>query len=432
MFVSPISFSMFSPVKMQKTEEMRQSNPIKNIGLQKDTFVRSLSQIPFTSVDDGPDGDVIRSLGRTTCPCCGIKMFSGKELVKVTPQNMSGPSSTAIAILKDFEECMHPTEKKVFKFLEKLSEKEPQKDLRQLLDKVRPAYYEKQREAITQVLDDMSEIGQDLDSKSKSRLKVVLKEEMDIISSDSNQIDFKRKKFIDKVKDVTWKFPQREIADKLLKKAEEVPTSSDGVSAFIVKYTQKNPNTKRERTAYDIAYRLIQPGQGTIEHIHPRSDGGRNRVSNYLWECAQDNNNRGSQPFSEFVKSHPGMAEKNIQQHIDEVIEIINNGGMEGFRAYPLEVAETIKKETKGKVILDTSKLNITKEEAAAEIAEREKRYAKEPAPDTQEFKDMQAKRKKEKKKKRMGNNGGVQENTKKPEIKEEKLRNEKSNKSVA
>ena len=52
-----------------------QSNPIRMNGLQSDTFVRSASNISFTSVDDTKDGRAIRELGGVPCPYTGVPMI---------------------------------------------------------------------------------------------------------------------------------------------------------------------------------------------------------------------------------------------------------------------------------------------------------------------------------------------------------------------
>ena len=122
-----------------------------------------------------------------------------------------------------------------------------------------------------------------------------------------------------------------------------MPTSQNDVSAFVVKYA--------ERTHQEIGERLVKLSVGTIEHIKPRSEGGRNMVSNYMLECGGCNHERSSIPLGDWVDSHPEMKE-NTQKYIDEVIKRINDGKMKVFSFYPAAVAHTLFQQSDGRLDL--------------------------------------------------------------------------------
>ena len=53
-----------------------------------------------------------------------------------------------------------------------------------------------------------------------------------------------------------------------------------------------------------------------------------------------------------------------MQTYIDEVIKRINSGkALQNCKVYPIIIAKTIEKESKGLVKLDTSKLKLSKKE---------------------------------------------------------------------
>ena len=55
----------------------------------------------------------------------------------------------------------------------------------------------------------------------------------------------------------------------------------------------------------------------TLEHIIPDSKGGRL----VIWECSEDNAERGNSFILEQLKKHPDMP-TNLQKHIDRLIKI--------------------------------------------------------------------------------------------------------------
>src|SRR5574344_884543 len=87
------------------------TNPIikPNInGLKSDVFERSadlkVSNVSFTSIDDGPDGKAIRELKGVPCPYCGLPVLSGSEVYKVIDNPMiNGRSDFALSSIKKFE-----------------------------------------------------------------------------------------------------------------------------------------------------------------------------------------------------------------------------------------------------------------------------------------------------------------------------------------
>ena len=64
-------------------------------------------------------------------------------------------------------------------------------------------------------------------------------------------------------------------------------------------------------------------------------------------------------PFFEFIELHPEFYGKHLQRYMDRVIHDINNGIVKGFENYPAKISKTLRKESKGKVKVDISKLNI-------------------------------------------------------------------------
>ncbi|MBR1908200.1 hypothetical protein IJ818_04620 [bacterium] len=343
------------------------SNPIKNTALQADTFVRSKANISFTSVDDTKEGRAIRELGGVPCPYTGVPIINGKEVSHLNKKTLSGTAQESVALLKPFEDRMQPVEKQVFGIIETLSKKNPKKNLRQVLDIVRPEHLENIKNIETNVLNKMSEIKIN-DEKDSDKVFNLLYESKNIIDKQDANYIFRRRRFMEKLDGITSTMKEQDKAQQLKDLAEELPRAHDTVSSFIVKFTQKDPNTKKEKEPWQIGQALVQSSVGSIEHIrcrHPKdgSEPGANNISNYIYASKAANSLRGNMPLPQWIEKHPEVKD-NMQKYMDGVIEKINNKqAMKGFRAYPIVVAKTIEKESNGMIKLDTSKLKVSKQE---------------------------------------------------------------------
>ena len=63
----------------------------------------------------------------------------------------------------------------------------------------------------------------------------------------------------------------------------------------------------------------------SLEHIKPRSKGGKNKISNYLLVSKNQNWNRGNQDFDLFIKEHPEKI-LTIQEYLNELRGVIIDG----------------------------------------------------------------------------------------------------------
>ena len=374
--LNPISVS-FNKVQMPSFAQY-QTNPIALNPLKSDTFehTQSVANISFTSVDNSIVGKAIRELGDVPCPYCGTRVINGKEISHFNEKTLGGASKNAVDMLKPFEDRMHPVEKQVFKIVEELSKKEPKKNVRELLDTVRPQHLEKVKKQEIDILGKLSKYGsKNVQNKDDSnKLNNLINESVSIIEKQDENYIFRRRKFMEKLDKITVKMQDQEAAANIKQIAEELPKAQENISTFIVKYTQKDPKTKIEKTPYQIGIALVEPSVGSLEHIVPRhpqdkSKGGENKYSNYIYASREWNTKRQNMPLDQWVTKNPEI-KKHMQQYIDVVIDKINKGeAMKRCRVYPVLVAETLEKESKGLIKLDTSKLKLSKAQIAKEKA---------------------------------------------------------------
>ena len=169
------------------------------------------------------------------------------------------------------------------------------------------------------------------------------------LNQEKTLVPFSRKVFISDLKDVLKDLKDEELKNTFIRIAEKLPTSRDNIAAYIVKFS-KEPSEK-------IAYRLLWPFFGTVEHIHERSNGGPDILSNYAVATARANSDRSNLPFLEQISQVPNT-ERGAQKQIDRLLLYYKNGifAKEGIPVkYISDFKETIAIQSEGAIILDTS-----------------------------------------------------------------------------
>ena len=352
--IQPINlFSVLSSKKITNSNNIQPKFNV-NFATKPDSFEKTVPQekilapayVPFLGyAHDEP----VRALGNIICPCCGVEMMTQKQMNAVS-KDLGNTSAKAISTLKNYEKYMHPVEKECFNLMKDWSKSKPDASLKDLLQENKAPQLEKLQTKQNSILDTVDEISKQLSSTEQEEVKKVTDTTRKFVSSTDKEIKFKRKTFLKDIDDLKSKISNKEIYTQIHKEAEKMPTSQNDVSAFIVKYS--------ERTHQEIGERLVKLSVGTIEHIKPRSEGGRNTVSNYMLECGGCNHERSSIPLGDWVDSHPEMKE-NTQKYIDEVIKRINAGEMKGFSFYPAAVARTLYEQSDGKIDVKVQGLNV-------------------------------------------------------------------------
>jgi len=334
----------------------------KRENLYKSPVNDSYSHISFLG-GTGADGNRMRKrLGGMNCPCCGIKMLTQRDIKMALANPPDAPSSDVIPILKRYEDQMHSVERDALYTLKVLSKENPNCNLRLLLDIVRDEHLAFLRDDEFRIIERIKCVGAFLSPDSKDKLEKTIQEAEDEILDGDYDSAFKRRAFIGKIGDVISTLPEKDAALTIFEIAHEMPRAGDNISAFVVKFSEKNPATGLERNSHDIIRALMVPSLATVEHVRARSPlakngGGVNLMKNYIIECLRDNNMRDCMPFRDFVKKNPQFFGDNIQKYIDVIIERLNRGELRGFELYPLQISRTLRRQTKGIIKLDISSL---------------------------------------------------------------------------
>lgn len=289
------------------------------------------------------------------CPCCGDIMIPPQLMDTIKSKITDSPSNN-IQLLKNFEKFMHPVEKQIFSILEKNNKKHPNLNFHDIL---RKKYQRAEKQLVIQQISILSDIRlfsrDNLTEDHFNKISKIIENASNKIFNKQNKETFSRKQLIEELETfaniITAKNNDpkyKNILNKIIEKANTLPTSYNSIHAFIVKYAKNKYNHK------SITERLLSGSEATIEHATPEFLGGKTIPSNLINECARDNHSRGHDNIIQQIREHPQMP-YNMQKHFDKLIELSKQNKVN--KSYITEIAMTYYKLSKGLIDVDLSKL---------------------------------------------------------------------------
>lgn len=165
-------------------------------------------------------------------------------------------------------------------------------------------------------------------------------------------VPFSRKTFLYELDKLTSDIPNKALRDEMLNLAETLPTSSNSLSAFIVKI--------QNETSEKIAYRILDPSMASVEHLTPASLGGEDELYNFACASRKENTERGNLLFATQLKKRP-KTKIYAQKQMDKLIELANQGIFKKCKmplSYIEDLKNTMYEKSQHRIVLDTSKLN--------------------------------------------------------------------------
>ena len=190
--------------------------------------------------------------------------------------------------------------------------------------------------------------------KNHTQLKELLEISKSKLNNEEIIVPFTRKSFIYDIVRIIEDYPNSEMQDKIIATAQKLPTSQEYLSAYILKISTEHPDK--------IGFRLIWPSLASIEHLLPRSCGGKDVLANFVVATTRENSDRKSIDFTEQLERRPETPQ-NCQKYVDRLIELYQNGIFEEVGLHPQYIrdfANTINVQSKGLIKLDTSAMYKT------------------------------------------------------------------------
>lgn len=280
------------------------------------------------------------------CAYTGIEMISRGEIDKLASSGVfEKPSGESIPYISKYKQSLFDTEKRVLSYLEKESHIHPELNIQQLLQLKYPDAEKALISRQATVLNKINIMARDLPEKEFIKVRELVNKSFDLIfqQNPTPESRFRRKGFLYELDKI--KFSDEGVKNKFLKIAEKLPQSSDSVNSFIVKYSQPykvkydeyGNVIKYPRNSEEIGKRLLYPSVASDEHIYPQKLYKQEEIARQCGDIyaqklsdlrvtilttAYINTLKSDSLIDNFIHTNKYDIRKNIQKHIDRLIEI--------------------------------------------------------------------------------------------------------------
>ena len=283
---------------------------------------------------------VVKQIDNVACACCGAEMMNSKEQNEFVAIASKAKGEELANVFASNLHKIRRNERPVARELMERAIKYPNQKLSELADKDMNSTKLFNKENLI-VLDNVDKKAQELYGE-KNKVSKYAQSQKSMIERNVRN-GFGRGTFLANLKKLTE--DDQEKSQKLLTEAIELPLDEKGVAKVIQKVQASD--------SVGIARRLIATAVMTTEHIHPKSKGGPNNTENYMGECAECNNNRGSQNLNQYWQStYPNMPSA-TQKYADYISEQIINGKMgTKYEDHMVDLEKAVEGETQGAIDL--------------------------------------------------------------------------------
>ena len=364
-------------------QKMISANVIESLNIQNTRIARSLGEMAEIINKRGPQIDhsaavnAILDAAKKNPAGSSVDFIegleSGKKFVpevikKMTTRQMTGAeyAQKAISTISEYEDGLMPVEKQVFQMIKESFKKNPDQSISQIMSGLRNNKINGFETSQTKILDEIQEMAKTLSNQTKNKVINEVRKSKMLLTESNSSFPFKRKKFIEILNRIPLAKGDTEGMEKIIAKAETIPTSAKDPNAFIAKYTNRNiANGKGalvSRSDSEIVQRLMDPSRKSVEHIRPQvtfktSDGNyvgaKDVINNLALAHKQCNSDRSDMSLEQYMNTINPKARESIQKHVDFLINEIKAGRLKGLEHYPKQLQETFAAETNGKVMID-------------------------------------------------------------------------------
>ncbi len=281
-------------------------------------------------------------------------MTTNEELIDFQNKSRTLTGKALAKELGKFDDRLPDVQNTVAIMLESAANQNPNMNISALMRKISAESIRITEQEQYEIFDKITKLAQSLKEPTKTDVLSNVAEMKVIVKEGKNGDHFRRKTVIKYFKILKFNEtkPQNiKVLEKIIKKAEEIPSSNNDVNAFITHLRQNTPE--------EIILRLLNPSLSSADHLLARNSSNTT-IDNLIVECRNCNTEKDRQTLEQQLKRHPEM-KYNVQKHIDAIIDYIATNYLKEFWDYPELIRETLFKESNGKIKIDISRHLLNK-----------------------------------------------------------------------
>lgn len=294
--------------------------------------------VSFKGFDCSTGNFITKQMDDVPCCCCGGKMVLNKKVGEKAREFSALQGQELADKIRGNQDYFRTTQRLIANLIADEAEKHPDYDMGKAIQSFEPELKDRSIAYCTKHLKNIDTLAKQATGDEKNPISALVGEEIEKVQGGKME----RVEFTEKLS-MYQGLVNHETYDKMIESAMNIPESYKDVKQ-IYGYAYGK--------ALKVAKELIKPSMQTIEHIHPKSQGGPNATQNYIAECYNCNNPRGHMSYAEWLKVHPEYP-MNAQKHIEYFQQKMIDGEIDSrYDSYPVEVRETLSKESNGRMVL--------------------------------------------------------------------------------
>ena len=284
----------------------------------------------------------LKGLRNVCCVYCGQVTLIHKQIQEFAKHAGELKDRKLSRYLFSYEKYMKENEKQVLFFISDAIKRFPDLGLKDLFQKMFPYHIKRLETHQERVLNNIGALTKGFTYHDRDLTLDFVQKGLAEIKHSGIKKHFKKNQYLTEFYDLREKFENPQNYFYVREKIIAMPNTYTNTDAFIVKYSRKSNQ--------EIASRLLTPNQSTIEHVNPRSEGGKNDLSNLVISCGKDNSTRRSASldtmpqirihFPDFVRSakasmvkdYDMVSIKNYFRGVRETIDNLLTGGLHIYK----------------------------------------------------------------------------------------------------
>ena len=297
-------------------------NPINNINKpinnnaisfasKKISFEEVFAELPFKKlIKEGLPGAY-----------SGIRLLPPEELKTLESLDMlTVPLKMPFDYLLSYKDMLFKNAKELINDMKKIREKNPYKTIQDIIYNLFPKAETNLQDKQLKILCDAIHISEKLPKDDYQKVKNLLETRLCAIFNPNNEKTVIESSDLLISQVLSLGIGNKKITKQICNKLKKLPSVSNSKDALIC-YCNNGDNSSQ-----NIILKLLKLITATKEHIYPQSEQKKNNPNKkpwiYIYTTATANNNRKSMPFEQFMQYSIFPIKKNLQKHIDRLIEI--------------------------------------------------------------------------------------------------------------